>query len=346
MVVGCKARYQPLVTVSGAITATADDLRTGFYPNQPKLAPAIVGGATFGRLWKTNLPLSTGEQVFAQPLFTGGAVFVATLANNIYSLDGDTGAVRASRALGTPWRTSDIGCGDVTPTVGIAGTPVIDDAANVAYFLSKTYLGDAPVSDTTNSAWFLHAVDVLTLAEQTNFPVRIQGVADNDQAVRFDPFYQMQRTGLLLMNGVVYAGFGSHCDYGQYEGWVIGVGTDGVIKSLFATETGPGAGRGAGIWQAGGGLVSDGPGRIFFTTGNHIGAPNMTPAAQPTAVLGQSVVRLDVRNDATLVASDYFSPADRQMLDAADVDLGSGAPVALPAVPFSTTAAPNLMIAG
>jgi outer membrane protein assembly factor BamB len=97
---GCKSSYEPLITSSGAITATADDQRTGWYPNQPQLSPSIVGGPTFGRLWKTTLPLTPGEQVHAQPLYVNGRVLIATEANNLYTLDGETGAVKTSRSLG------------------------------------------------------------------------------------------------------------------------------------------------------------------------------------------------------------------------------------------------------
>src|SRR5579859_4249778 len=162
--------WQQIVTPSGAITATADDLRTGWYPNQPNLSPGVVAGSTFGRRWRTALTLTCGEQVFAQPLVSNGTVFVVTEANNVYALDASTGAIKASRALGAPWHPSDIGCGDLVPNLGVTGAPVIDSASNTAYFLSKTYVGSA-------TAWFAHAVDVDTLVERPNFPVQIQGTA-------------------------------------------------------------------------------------------------------------------------------------------------------------------------
>src|SRR5579862_497571 len=115
------SQYQPLVSPNGAITAQADETRSGWYPNQSALDPAIVGGPTFGRLFKTALPLTPGEQVFAQPLAVGTSLFIATESNDIYSLDGATGAVLASRALGQGWNASDAGCGDLTPTVGVTG---------------------------------------------------------------------------------------------------------------------------------------------------------------------------------------------------------------------------------
>src|SRR3954467_10667700 len=82
-----------LVTPNGAITQAADEQRTGWYPDQPGLDPSIVGSAAFGRLFKTRLTLTANEQVYAQPLVSNGKVFVATEANNLYVLDGDTGAI-------------------------------------------------------------------------------------------------------------------------------------------------------------------------------------------------------------------------------------------------------------
>ena len=92
--------------------------------------------------------------------------------------------------------------------MGVTGTPVVDTSDNTEYFLSKTY-----VSGSSGPAEYLmHALSVTTGAERPNFPVLISGVASNDPHQTFDATYQLQRPGLLLMNGVVYAAFGSHCD--------------------------------------------------------------------------------------------------------------------------------------
>src|SRR5262249_39934462 len=88
---GVELEERDLVSPNGAITQAGDEARTGWYPDQPGLNPAIVGGATFGRLFKTALPLTPGEQVLAQPLVYNGKVLVATEANNLYLLDAVTG---------------------------------------------------------------------------------------------------------------------------------------------------------------------------------------------------------------------------------------------------------------
>src|SRR5258708_6209034 len=184
------------------LTSTADDLRTGWYPNQPALDPVLVAGPGLGRLWQTTLPFSPGEQIYAQPLVKGSTVLIVTEANSVYALEAQTGAIKAQRSLGTAFRAADIGATDLVPTIGITGTPVIDDATNTAYFFNKQYLQDLPMTDPSNVAWFAHAVDVDTLVERAGFPVTIAGAAANDPSAAFTPFTPHQRTALLLMDGV------------------------------------------------------------------------------------------------------------------------------------------------
>ena len=67
------------------------------------------------------------------------------------------------------------------------------------------------------------------------------------------------------MNGVVYAAFGSHCDKPPWQGWVFGVSTAGQVTARWVARS---SGSGAGIWQSGAGLTSDGSGTILISTGN------------------------------------------------------------------------------
>ena len=133
------SQSERIVSPNNAITQGADEMRTSWYSDQAGLDPATVGGPNFKRLFKTQLPLTAGEQVLAQPLLFGNNVLVATEANNLYLVNGTTGAVAASRALGGTFDASgQLGCGDIAPGVGITGTPVIDNASGTAYFYSKT----------------------------------------------------------------------------------------------------------------------------------------------------------------------------------------------------------------
>ena len=99
---------------------------------------------------------------------------------------------------------------------------------------------------------------------------------------------------------------------------------------------------GAGIWQSGGGLVSDGPRRIFLTTGNGV-SPPPGPGTSPPGTLAESVVRLQVNSDGSLVSKDFFSPVNNTNLDTDDTDLGSGGPMAIPDG-FGTPSHPHLIV--
>ena len=81
-----------------------------------------------------------------------------------------------------------------------------------------------------------------------------------------------------------------------------------------------------GIWQSGGGLMSDGPGRIFVATGNGV-SPAPGPGGQPTAGnSATSAVRLGtLQQRRRWPAQDFFSPANAPALDAADSDFGPAA---------------------
>jgi hypothetical protein len=324
-----------LVSAHGTITQAADESRAGWYPDQPLLDPATVSGPNFKRIFKTQLQPGFSQQVLAQPLVVGGKVLVVTEANNAYLVDALTGAVLLSRNLGPAFDATTVGCSDVIPTVGITGTPVVDVATNTAYFYAKSSAG----------GWTLHAVNADDLTERAGFPVTIGGSAQNDATAAFNSPYQLQRPGLLLMDGVVYAGFGSHCGLGPYRGWVIGVTTAGVIRTMFTTLANTTAKNGSSIWMSGAGLVSDGAGQILFATGNGDGNPyaHPLPGNTPPGSLQNAVVRLVVQADGTLKVADFFAPMNAVALNNGDRDLGSGGVVALPAQ-FGTAAIPHLAV--
>jgi outer membrane protein assembly factor BamB len=316
------------------VTNASDTYRTGWYPDQASLTPALVAGPGFMQRFATPIQ----GQIYAQPLVANNTLFVATEMNWIYRLDPETGHIMWSRQVGPPWNPDDIGCGDLTPWVGITGTPVINTATNTAYFFSKTY-----ASGTSGpAAWFAHGVDIITGKERLGFPVQITGAAQNGGQI-FDATHQLQRPGLLLLDGVVYAAFGGHCDISPWQGWIVGVSVFGRIKAMW-TARATLDGDGAAIWQSGGGLISDGAGRIIATTGNGGSPLTPTPGSNPPVDLGESVVRLAVQTDGTLQATDFFTPQDAASMDEFDLDLGSGSPMAFPDAYFGTAAHPHLAV--
>ncbi|PYT07771.1 MAG: hypothetical protein DMF49_07125 [Acidobacteria bacterium] len=319
---------------ASGITNSADDLRTGWYSDQQSLTPQLVSSGPFSQVFSTPI---TG-QVYAQPLVYKGSLIVATEANWVYRIDPENGNIFWSKNLGPAWNASDIGCGDLTPTIGVTGTPVIDDTTDTIYLFSKSY-----ESGTSGPAiYYVHALDVFTGGERTGFPVHVQGTAQNNPNATFDPTKQLQRPGLLLMDGVVYAAFGGHCDITVWRGWIFGVSTSGQIKARWVSRSGS-TNSGAAVWHSGGALVSDGPGRIFVSTGNGGSPTSPIPGNMPPANLGNSIVHLQVQPDGTLNAVDFFTPYNASTLDTFDQDLGSCGPTGLPSQYFGTPAHPNLM---
>ncbi|WP_166459704.1 choice-of-anchor D domain-containing protein [Amycolatopsis pithecellobii] len=329
-----------LVGLGAAPVASADNttaghnaLRNGWDDDEAGLVPSQVGAADFGQLFAANVD----GQVYAQPVVANGVVITATENNKVYGLDAVTGAQRWSLNLGPAWPVSTVSCGDLVPTIGVTSTPVYDPSTGTVYLTAK--VNDGP--DPQHPHWYLHALDARNGAERAGFPTAIKGSPTNNPNVPFNPMTAMQRPGLLLLDGVVYAGFASHCDYTPYVGYIVGVNAStGAQTTMWATEAS--ASDEGGIWQAGSGLVSDGPGRIIFATGNGV-APAPGPGEDPPATLGESMVRLGVNDDGSLTPQSFFSPHDNTKLNQDDADLGSGGPMALPA-DFGTTAHPRLVV--
>ncbi|MCW3019442.1 MAG: legume lectin beta domain protein [Solirubrobacterales bacterium] len=317
------------------ITNSGENLRTGWYPEASGITPQVVSGGTFGQLWSASVE----GQVYAQPLLADGTVLVATEKNMVYGLNPATGAVKWSKKLlGEPWSSAEIECGDLAPSVGVTATPVVNPATGIAYLTHKAY-----VSGKSGAVrWYMDAINVGTGQEEPGFPVEISGNADNESKEPFEPATELQRPGLLLLEGVVYAGFGSDCDRDPYQGWVFGVSTTGEVKARWTAETEE---FGAGIWQSGAGIMSDGPGTMLISTGNG-GVPNdPTPGSSPPGSLGESIVRLRVQPNGTLKATDFFAPFNAGELSAADADFASGGVTGLPNEYFGTSSIPHLAVA-
>ncbi len=316
--------------------ATPQQLRDSWYSDQPNLSPAQVGGGNFGKQFDTTVD----GQIYATPIVVNKTLLVATETNNIYGIDAATGTKTWTRNLGTPFNPSVVTCADINPSIGVTSTPAVDATNNVAYLTSVAIVGGV-----TN--YYMHAIDMATGQDKTGFPVAITGAASNAPDHTFNAVYELQRPALLLMNGVVYAAFGGHCDRKPYEGWVVGVATTGHIATLWTDEAGTAdpMARGAGIWQSGGGLVSDGNGQIVFSTSNGVPPANGIAGTVGSTNLGQSAVRLTVQPNGTLKNTDFFSPYDADSLNLNDSDFGSGGPVGLPQPYFGTATYPHLMIA-
>ncbi len=250
-----------------------------------------------------------GAPIWSQPLLLGGRVYVANVGDRLTALDAASGTVVWSKILGTPVPAGQLPCGDVTPTVGIVGTPVIDPSTGVIYAVADTWDG------TSSEAH--HVLVGLALAggeEVLRTPVDPPGA---------DPKALLQRTALNLDQGHVVFGFGGNDgDCGEYRGAVVSVPQDGTPASFWQTPIALPSKSGGAVWATSGPAV-DGEGHIFATTGN----PN--PPAGKTASTydySDSVVELSP----TLALQGAFAPPNWEAESNSDLDLASAGAELLP----------------
>ena len=325
---------------TNVLTYRNDNMRTAQNLTESILTPANVKQASFGKL--LNLPVD--GKVDAQPLVVSGltipgqgvhdVVFAVTEHASAYAFDANTGAilwqVSALKAGEIP--SDNRGCGQVTPEIGITATPVIDLAAGPH---GAIYL--VAMSKTSTGSVYhqrLHALDLTTGAEQFNGPVDIQatypGTGDNSSngQVVFDPKQYKDRTALLLVNGVVYTSWASHCDIRPYTGWTIGYDQSTLAqKGVFNFTPN---GNEAAIWGAGGGVSADASGNLYFDLGNGTFDTTLTAGGFPAmGDFGNSFVKLAPSNG-TLTAVDYWTMFNTVAESNADADLGSGGVMLLP----------------
>jgi hypothetical protein len=122
-----------------------------------------------------------------------------------------------------------------------------------------------------------------------------------------------------LANGTIYIGFGSHGDISNWQGWVFGYDPATLAqKFVFSTSDPRSGSNGASVWDAGAGPAADASGNIYVTTGNG--------SYDGTKNFSESVLKLSPSG--TLL--DWFTPFNRSVLDANDVDMGSAGIVVLP----------------
>src|SRR6476620_9076370 len=324
--------------------------RSGENLEETILTPANVNAAQFGKL----LSLPVDGHVYGQPLYMPtvtipgkgpqNVVLVATEHNSVYAFDADSSSGVNDHPL---WQVSltdtarnettvsaqDVNCSTIAPELGITGTPVIDPSTNTLYVVALTK---------RDAQFFhrLHALDIATGAERPGSPVVIEATVPgvggdlfSPSPVPFLPYYHKNRAGLLLLNGVIYTGWASHCDSRSYHGWIIAFDAKDLHRVSVFNAT-PNANRGA-FWMGGAAPAADAEGNIFAVSGNGTFDGNTNGVD-----LGDSVIKL---SSPGLVVVDYFTPFNQFRLDTADIDLGSSGAVLLPDI-VGSAAHPRLLV--
>ncbi len=199
-------------------------------------------------------------------------LYVVTEHDSVYAIDADVGTVYVKVSLiptggTTVSSSSDLGCTDLVPEVGITGTPVIDPVGGTLYVVAKSKVSGGIVQ-------YLHALDARTLAEKFNGPVAIQATVPGTgmrlerrlgDLQRDDRRTSAQRCCWKMSTWII--GWGSHCDQQSFgHGWVMSYNANTLTREA-AFNTSPND-NANGVWMSGGGLASDANGNIYIATGN------------------------------------------------------------------------------
>jgi hypothetical protein len=329
--------------LAGVYTYHNDLARDGANTHEYALTSANLKSASFGKLFSCIVD----GAVYAQPLWVASlsaagavrnVVYVATQHDSLYAFDADAspckllwqvslidvshGALAAGETSvpsGVTGYMVGQGAGsDLTPEVGVTGTPVIDPAGKILYVVSKS----ANAAHTTIFQR-LHAIDLASGQEKSGSPVAIAATFRGDSGVvaTFNPGTQNQRPGLAFMNGTVYVAWGSHDDTGIWYGWIIAYSYSGgsfaqsAVLNVTPNST---PGHGGGIWMSGGAPSVDSAGHLYLITGN--GDFDVTSPSAPNHDYGDAFLQLTGR----LAVSSWFSPTDQATDNATDDDFGSG----------------------
>ena len=310
-------------------------MRTGWNSNETILTQSTISTGNFGLVFSRNVD----DQIYAQPLVlsnvsVGGGVhnivIVATVNNTLYAFDADNASVTTpywqdnltyNPTNYRPIKNTDMtgACGgnyqDFSGNIGIVGTPAIDTVTNTLYVVSRS----VTKTGTPTFVQYLHAIDIPTGAEKTGSPVSISGTytATGHPMVTFNEQIQNQRPGLLLYNGIVYIAWASHCDWGPYEGWIMGYDASTLAqKYTYSSVLNGGL---AGIWMSGQPPAVDENGNIYVSTGNGTTGSGGNP--NDTANRASSLLKLSTATGA-LKVTDFFTPMDYQYLNDDDLDYG------------------------
>ncbi len=254
-------------------TRSYDNARSGANTSETTLSPSAIRSRGIRHLFSLALP-GDARGCEAQPLIVPGVklksgavhdiVYVATMANQVFAFDANTGAKLWMVQLGTPIKGSeDIDAHVINDHWGDLSTPAIDTQSSLLYACAWTG---------ADQSWqkgehYLHAIRLqdggsahppLNLESQTYNP----GHGRPNQ--KFRSAERKQRAALLLANGAVFISFGTIAESAQTaRGWVI----QWIPRAFVYRQPGHRPRRsGGGIWHSGAGPAADADGNIYVLT--------------------------------------------------------------------------------
>ena len=236
--------------------------------------------------------------LYGEPLVSGGRVFVATENDTVYALSAANGTVEWSVHIASPVPSQSLPCGNISPTVGITGTPVIDEARGELFVVAD---------ELVNGTAAHQLVGLSTATGKTELNQNVDPSGSTPTAL-------LQRTGLTLDAGRVVFGYGgNYGDCSTYHGWVLSVPEAGGADAAFAVDAASGESQGA-VWMGGAAPVVDAGGNVWVAVGN--GSVYSSSHAYDDS---DSVLELSP----SLTLEQYFAPSSWPSDNAHDLDIST-----------------------
>ncbi len=250
-------------------------------------------------------------QVYGEPLVADGRVIAATENDTVYVMAARSGRILWSRHLAKPVPAGDLPCGDISPDVGITGTPVVDLKRDEIFVVADTLIAGPAASHGVEASHHLYGLNLLTGKVELN--EKAMPNTGEDQLA------QLQRPGLALDNGLVVIAYGQNwgdCPgpNGPAHGYVVSIPEQGGQLNYF--QISHGSDRGA-VWMGGSSPVIDPQGNVYVASADGYNQGPHQRYDDSDAVLELSP---------TMHLKSLFHPKDWQTLSADDLDLGTGDP--------------------
>ena len=238
-------------------------------------------------------------QVYGEPLVWNGLIIVATENDSVYALSSRNGAVIWRRHLATAVPSSAMPCGNISPEVGITGTPVIDPVRREVFVLDFEMHG-------SRALHYLYGLDAqrgsVMLRDAVPTPTSPQ-----------TPY--LNRSSLALDDGsVIFTFGGNYGDCAIYHGEVGAFSESAPSRAVtFEVDAGRGENQGS-VWMGGAAPAVDASGHVWVETGNG-------SVTTPGHAYDDSEGVVELTRTMRLVS--YFAPADWRQANADDADLSA-----------------------
>jgi hypothetical protein len=338
--------------MTDVLTYHNDNTRDGQTLHEEILKPSNVNSTNFGLLH--TLPVD--GLVDGQPLYAAGVAIPGVGLRNVLYIVTEHDSVYAFNADGTNifWKVSMLasnettsepvnGCSQVPIEIGITATPVIDRLAGS----NGTMFVVAMSKKNSTYIQRIHALDLATgqdLVAPTTVAATYPGTGDNSSGgeVVFDPKQYKERCGLLLLNGLIYTTWASHCDIRPYTGWIMSYDEQTLTQQSVLNITPNG--YEAAFWGAGAGMAADAQGNIYALAGNGLFDTNLVNGFPTNGDFGNSYLKYSTSNG--LMVADYFCMSNTMTESGRDLDLGSGGCLLLPDMTDSNGILRQLSVGG